>query len=407
MAQSIETTFQAAIDAGKINGVVVCATDSKGHFVYNTALGQRTLLSGEKQPQRLDDVLFLASATKLITSIATLQCVEDGLLTLTGDLSSVAPELANKQILTGFSEDGKTPLLEPATGPITIEQLLTHSSGITYEFLNPSLRQWIEKFNPPVAGVRRSVEEHFSQPLTFQPGKGWMYSPGLDWAGRIVERVTGKTLGQRMEERIWAPLGIDDAQFYPVTREEVRARMVDLNPDDPEGTGRAVFGGGGDPTLHTKGDFGGHGLFTSAASYVKVLHSLLANDGVLLKPATVDDMFANHLRGEAAEGHDAAVASPMGMFFRRGLEPGTKTGYGLGGLLALQDVPDWHREGTMGWGGGMTLGWFIDRKKDLCGIGAIQASIPRPLPFDESDKLQQLFSRDLYRKHSSWKEGQR
>jgi CubicO group peptidase (beta-lactamase class C family) len=113
MADDIETSFQAAIDAGKINGVVICATDAEGRFVYEKALGERTLLSGEKRPQRLDDVLYLASATKLIATIAALQCVEDGLLTLTGDLSSVAPELAAKQVLTGFSDDGETPLLEP------------------------------------------------------------------------------------------------------------------------------------------------------------------------------------------------------------------------------------------------------------------------------------------------------
>lgn len=72
----------------------ICATDAEGHFVYNKALGQRTLLSGEKRPQQLDDVL--SSATKLVTAITALQCVEDGLLTLTGDLSSVTPELAAK-----------------------------------------------------------------------------------------------------------------------------------------------------------------------------------------------------------------------------------------------------------------------------------------------------------------------
>lgn len=94
MADDIETNFQAAIDAGKINGAVICATDAEGRFIYDKALGERTLLSGEKRPQRLDDVLYLASATKLIATIAALQCVEDGLLTLSGDLSSVAPELA-------------------------------------------------------------------------------------------------------------------------------------------------------------------------------------------------------------------------------------------------------------------------------------------------------------------------
>jgi CubicO group peptidase (beta-lactamase class C family) len=155
MADDIETSFQAGIDAGKINGVIICATDAEGRFVYEKALGERTLLSGEKRPQRLDDVLYLASATKLITTIAALQCVEDGLLTLTGDLSSVAPELAAKQVITGFSDDGETPLLEPPARPITLEMLLTHSCGISYDFLNPHVAQWRDKFAPPPDDERR------------------------------------------------------------------------------------------------------------------------------------------------------------------------------------------------------------------------------------------------------------
>lgn len=144
----IETDFQAAMDAGKINGAIICATDAEGRFIYDKTLGERTLLSGEKRPHQVDDVLFLASATKLLATIAALQCVEDGLLSLTGDLSSITPELAAKQVITGFSEDGETPLLEPQARPITLEMLLTHSSGVSYYFLNPLISRWREKFAP-------------------------------------------------------------------------------------------------------------------------------------------------------------------------------------------------------------------------------------------------------------------
>jgi len=404
MADDIETSFQTAIDASKINGAVICATDAEGRFVYDKALGERTLLSGEKQPQQLDDVLFLASATKLITTIAALQCVEDGLLTLTGDLSSVAPELATKQVITGFSDDGETPLLEPPAHPITLEMLLTHSSGISYYFCNPHVAQWREKFVPPQGDKRLLVEELFGYPLGFQPSTSWMYGPGLDWAGRVVERVTSRTLGERMQQRIFDPLGIADAQFYPVTREDLRPRLINLNPNDPDALGRAVVGGGGDLNKLTRGDFGGHGLFMSGASYVKVLRSLLASDGKLLKPATVDDMFHHHLSPQATVGHQAALASPMGVFFRVGIDLKTNLGHGLGGLLTLQDVDGWYGEGTLTWGGGMTLTWFIDRKNGLCGVGAVQATLP--LDSDVVTALKQTFRRDIYRKHAAWKEQQ-
>lgn len=405
MADGIETSFQAAIDASKINGAVICATDAEGRFVYDKAFGERTLLSGEKRPQRLDDVLYLASATKLITTIAALQCVEDGLLTLTDDLSLIAPELGAKQVITGFSDDGETPLLEPPARPVTLEMLLTHSSGVCYDFLNPHVARWREKFAPaPPEGARRPVEEAFSYPLGFQPGAGWMYGPGLDWAGRIVERVTGRTLGERMQQRIFDPLGIADAQFHPVTREDLRARLVDLNPQDPDALGRAVLGGGGDMNKRSRGDFGGHGLFMPGADYVKVLRSLLASDGKLLKPATVDDMFQHRLGPEATAGQQAALASPMGVFFRVGTDLEMKVGHGLGGLLTLQDVDGWYGERTLTWGGGMTFAWFIDRKNGLCGVGAVQATLPPN--GDAVAVLKQTFRRDIYRKHVAWKEEQ-
>ncbi|KAF5013039.1 hypothetical protein FDECE_933 [Fusarium decemcellulare] len=402
MSGGIDTSFQAAIDAGKINGAVLCATDAKGNFVYNEALGQRTLLSGEKRPQQLDDVLFLASATKLIATIAALQCVEDGLLTLTGDLSTIAPELAEKQVITGWSEDGETPMLEPAARPITLEMLLTHSAGTAYHFLNPSVAKWRERFAAVDDGKQKTVEELFTYPLAFQPGEGWMYGSGLDWAGRIVERVTGHTLGEHVLERILAPLGLKDAEFYPVTREDLRARLVDLNPNDPNALGRAVLAGEGDMNRRGKGDFGGHGMFIPGVDYVKILQSLLANDGKILKPATVDDMFRNHLTPEAGASHRAALAGPAGIFFRVGVAPETKMGHGLGGLLTLEDVDGWYGAQTLTWGGGMTLTWFIDRKNDLCGVGAVQSAWP--VDNQLVSELKQVFRKDIYQKRSAWKQ---
>ncbi|KAL8836170.1 MAG: hypothetical protein Q9170_003023 [Blastenia crenularia] len=406
MAESIETSVHAAVDAGKINGAVICATDAQGQFVYNAALGERILLSGKRIPQQLNDVLCLASGTKIVTTIAALQCVEDGLLTLTGNLSSVAPDLTAKQVITGFSDDGETPLLKPASHPITLEMLLTHSSGVTYHFMNPLIAKWCEKFDPPGETSRRHVEEAFSYPLGFHPGTSWMYGPGIDWAGRIVERVTGRTLGEHMQQRIFDPLGITSAQFNPVTREDLRARLVDLNPQDPDALGNGVMGGNGEINKRAGGDFGGHGLFMPAADYVKVLHSLLANDGKLLRPDTVDDMFRHHLSQEASAGQQAALNDPVfGEFFRLGINPETKLGHGLGGALTLQNIDGWYGERTMSWGGGLSLAWFIDRKNDLCGIGAIQPALP-DYDFATVAALKQTFRQDMYRKHAAWQKQQ-
>lgn len=393
--QDLKTTFQAAIDSGKIKGAVICATDSKSNFVYNEALGKRTLPSGEKKDLKLDDILFLASATKLMTTIAALQCVEDGKLSLHSDLSALAPELAAKQVLTGFAEDGKTPISESQTTPIDLEMLLTHSSGMPYSFMSPVIGKWLELKGNPTDNRDKNVEEYFDYPLIFQPGSHWMYGPSIDWAGRIIERLTGKTLGEYMQEGIFTPLGISDAQFTPVTREDLRERMVDLSPDDIEGLGVAVMGGIPGINKNTKGDFGGQGLFLAGLDYVKVLHSLLANDGKLLKEGTVNDMFEHHLSAEATVGFREGLAGPLGPMFRNGLSPELKAGFGLGALLTLEDSEGWYGENTLSWGGGMTLSWFIDRKNDICGVGAIQTALPMDAQVVED--LKYAFRHGIYK----------
>ncbi|KAF4331652.1 beta-lactamase, partial [Fusarium beomiforme] len=234
---------------------------------------------------------------------------------------------------------------------------------------------------------------------------GWMYGYGLDWAGRIVERVTGNTLEEHIHKRMLEPLGLKpDAKFLPLTREDLRERAVDLNPDDPEGLGLAVMGQWADINTRTDGCFGGQGLAMSATSYIKIMQSLLANDGKLLKPETVDDMFQQHLSPEALHGQQDILASPLGPFYSAGIGGETKLGHGLGGVITLEDVDGWYGAHTMSWGGGLTLAWFIDRKTDICGIGAILAKLP--LDWEVSTDLKDVFRKDVYQIYAVWrKEG--
>ncbi|PRP84405.1 putative transesterase (LovD) [Planoprotostelium fungivorum] len=386
MDDNIEIAYSKAIEDGKINGAIICATNTSGSFSYNLATGRRTLLSGEKKAQALDDILTLASATKIVTSIAALQCVEDGLLSLDGDLSKFAPELVNRQVLTGFTEDG-APVLQSSDRPITLEMLLTHSSGLTYDFMSPLIMKWRGQSDPLTqeGHVKRSVEDAFSYPLVFQPGTSWSYGPSLDWAGRIVKRATGKTLTKHLQSRVFGPLGITDASFYPVQPDHLSPRLVDLNPDDPDCVGRAVLGGGGDHVKRNKGDFGGHGLLMTAPDYLKILHSLLANDSKLLKPSTVDDLFRHHLSPDATIGHREALLGPLGPFIRIGVDPETPCGFSMGGLITFKDVEGW--------------------KNGLCGVGAVQASL-KPFDGQAVASLKQTFRKDIYRKYNEWKERQ-
>lgn len=148
--------------------------------------------------------------------------------------------------------------------------LFTYSSGIPYYPMGQNLGKWRGQFTDTKEATCQSVDELYSCPLDFQPRNSWMYGLGLDWAGLIVERVSGGTLVKYMQRHIFDPLDITDGQFYPVTREDMRGRAVDLNPDDPDGAGRAALNGAVETNTCTRGNFGGHGLFLPGSDYIKI-----------------------------------------------------------------------------------------------------------------------------------------
>ncbi|KAK1834104.1 beta-lactamase/transpeptidase-like protein [Podospora conica] len=268
------TPITSAITSGALHSALLHASNTPGTFSATLPLGTRTLPSGTPLPLTPSDLLYLASATKLLTTLAALQCVDDGLLTLHDPLPPTL--LPAKQVLTDAGA------LEPPVRGITLAMLLTHTSGLAYDFLTPKLAAWRAANEPPFPkGAKRGVEEAFSYPLAFQPGTGWMYGPGLDFAGRVVEKVRGVRLRDVMRERIARPLGVGegDLEFFPVGDEAARGRMVDLNPGDPEGLGVAVLGGDGEVNRRAEGDFGGHGGFMAGEGYARVLGSVLRNDG--------------------------------------------------------------------------------------------------------------------------------
>ncbi|KAK0751243.1 beta-lactamase/transpeptidase-like protein [Schizothecium vesticola] len=393
----------SAITSSKLPAALLFAANTPGTFTTTLPLGTRTLLSGTTLPLLPTDLLYLASATKLLTTIAALQCVDDGLLTLHDTLPpALLPSLTAKQVLTDAG------VLEPVTRPITLAMLLTHTSGLAYDFLTPKLMAWRKENEPPFPeGATRGVEEAFSYPLAFQPGERWMYGTGLDFAGRVVEEVRGKRLRDVMRERIARPLGVEEGglHFFPVDEGEARAKMVDLNPGDPEGLGLAVLGGDGTVNRRAKGDFGGHGGFLTGEGYAKVLQSLLRNDGQLVSEEMGREMVKDVIGGMGLEDEFmAAMEGPAGDFFRVGTEKGSKVGHGLGGVLTLKDVEGWYGEGTLTWGGGMSFAWFMDRKNGLCGLGALQASLPVDIGL--VTELKQVFRKDVYRQYAVWKKGE-
>lgn len=190
-------------------------------------------------------------------------------------------------------------------------------------------------------------------PLLFEPGEGWSYSCAIDWAGKMVERVNGNVrLGDYMKTHIWEPLGMTSTGFRLNENETVRKNLCPTTAKTPQGE---LVPSKPYPNPDPVDDLGGGGLYSCVKDYLKVLVSLLKNDGTLLKPETVKLMFTPQLPDP--KWLVETVYSPLGgAMFRAGVES-DKWNFGLGGILNAEDVDGVCKKGTMTWGGLPNLFW--------------------------------------------------
>lgn len=388
---ALEQAFIDAIDAGEIEGVLIEGRAKAGKR-YSKALGNRTLPNGTVKPLLSSDMLFWASATKLLTTIAALQCCESGKLALDNDISSQLGQVKTLGVSTGWDHSKSKPSYQPLQKPLTLRHLLTHSSGLAYEFIDPNIGAWREA--NPVGKGGIGVEARFTLPLAFQPGDGWMYGNGIDWAGLLVERATDMKLQEYFRKYISTPLGISesDISFSPV-KDGLGDRMPDLNPKDPGGLGLSASMG------HSVHDdlpgecYGGSGAYGSAEAYITVLESLLLNDGKLLSQARVAEMFRPQLEsGAKASLAERFLGHPMAPHFNIGTT-GKSPDWGLGGLFVTDENDgSGMGKGTIAWGGGCNTTWFIDPENEICGFVSPQLGIP-------SDPMKGLELKAVFRKH--------
>ncbi|KAL6228678.1 hypothetical protein BDW75DRAFT_226482 [Aspergillus navahoensis] len=409
MASQFEQRMEEAVRNGEIPGAVLVAGDKEGKFRFEKAFGYRSLKDPSNPvPMELDAVMWFASCTKLVTTIAAMQCVERGLLKLDDDVSEILPELKGLKILTGFEEDADgndKPVLVDNVKPITLRHLLTHSSGLAYDFFNPVMtryRTWQKKPLPSL-NVQGDLKEAYLFPLLFAPGEGWEYGVGIDWAGFMVERVANMSLEDYFQQHIWAPLGVKSFSFHPWTKPELMAKMTDMS--EREGNMKTSFGTPADSNrkvVHRlkeelwnssledcSGGAGGHG---APFDYEKMLHSILVDDGKLLKTATVDEMFKPQLTNSAREALMEILKVPESNAIFGGLPLGAKVDWGLGGIMLLQDTAS-KKKGTIVWGGYPNLTWFIDRAGGVAGIYGSQLCPPGD---EKSIELYQQWEEEIY-----------
>ncbi|CAH0052207.1 unnamed protein product [Clonostachys solani] len=384
-------------DTGSIHGATFVAVDEKGNDIYRKSFGHCKVNSKNGPALTPDTATWIASLTKLTTSVAAMQLVERGLIGLDDDVRNVIPQLQNLKVIIGFEGEGDQspkintethqggPILEDVKGPITLRQLLTHSSGFCYDLRHPLLVKYSEWAGRQENMFSGTIEGLYHPPV-FQPGTSWEYGPGLDWVGQVIEKLTGMNYSEYQQINIWEPLGAKDTTFYPAKCGVTEGDIHEL-AFRAEGERSQNLKAGPSPwKFECRDALGGAGLFSTANDYSKLLSALLAGGGPLLSEASIVELFSPQLGvssmaalrefvvGEGPEGGKAWLYTQSPEEWKDVME----IRHCLCGLLNSKDVAGRRRKNTVNWDGLPNLVWFIDRES-----GVAATLFTQTMPIDD------------------------
>ena len=382
----IRAVLDQAVEDGKLPMSIALVANSEG-VLFTHASGYRD--SENRQVMRLDSIFAIASMTKLVTTIAVLQLVEEGLIDLDSGLEQYLPETINPKIIQGFDQDDNPMFVEAARSP-TVRELITHTSGYVYSIWNEmALSAQAKGVTSPLGGGKESIVA----PLYFEPGSKWEYGVGIDWLGVMVEEVSGKRLMDFFEEKIFLPLRMEDTFFeFPSEKMDrsvmmtarVKGELVKselYQPVPAERGSMGFYGGGG-------------GLYSTVDDYARVMRALL-NKGSLdgqrvLSEEMVDQMFANQI-GSINVSLGKAQIKALSNDFDMGF--GSSAKWGLGFLLSPEGTESGRGPDSASWAGLFNSYFWIDRENDLCAVFATQI-----LPFydEEAVSVLKLFEAQVY-----------
>lgn len=359
---SLLDRFQAEVDKGRLPGAVALIA-RRGNVVLHEAIGQRDPASGAAMTT--DAIFRIYSMTKPLVSVATMQLVEQGRLSLSDPVARYLPAFAHVQI--AHMEHGQMQLRAPRAA-ITVYDLLRHTAGMTYEFLGQSPVQKMYddaglNITSRVLNNAEYADLMASMPLMFEPGSIWEYSRATDVLSALLEVVAGQSLGSLLQARVLGPLGMVDTAFY--VPPEKQHRIAQAFAQDPDGgTPMPLI----DLTEVPRLESGGGGLGGTVADYARFCQCML-NGGTLdgqrlLSPHTVRFMTADHL-GRIGQ-NCTETSGNM-------LAPGTGFGLGFSVRMAagLDTLPG--SVGLYSWGGIAGTTFWVDPKEDMFAILMIQA----------------------------------
>jgi CubicO group peptidase (beta-lactamase class C family) len=349
------------VDSGRLPGMITCVM-RKGELAFAETYGKADV--ERNKPMRPDTIFRIYSMTKPLTSTAVMMLYEEGRFQLDDPISKFIPAFANPRVYSGGSR-GKIETV-PAEREINFRDLLSHTSGLTYGFMesNPVDAAYRAKdgvdFQTSDTSLRQVVEKLATLPLIAQPGKAWNYSVSTDVLGYLVEVISGQPFEKYLVEKVTKPLGMGDTDFF--VSKEKHDRLAANYSAGPGGKLELLD----DPAKSRylaprKVNSGGGGLVSTASDYLRFCKFMLNKgelDGVrLLGRKTVELMTMNHLNGDMAD-----MGTPR-------FSESTYTGIGFGlGFSVMIDPAKAYIAGTPGefaWGGAASTAFWIDPKEDM------------------------------------------
>ena len=370
----IAPTLQPLVDSGKLSGLYMVVA-RHGRIGYERTLGWMDV--AHRRPMRRDAIFRIYSMTKPVTAVGLLRLVDAGRVSLDDPVSKYIPAFADVKVFAGGTADA--PILRAPDSPITVRQLLNHTSGLPYG-LTPGPVDTIFT-RAQLYRADRSLEEFADSlakiPLLFSPGTAWSYSSGLDVAGRVIEVASGQPLDRFLKEQVFRPLGMRDTGFR--IRPDMRGRLATVYEPGPDGTLQplgpdrlmAMFEPG------ARFFWGSGGLLTTPDDFLRFAQMLLNGgtfDGVrILKPETVALMTHNTVPAELTPISSGALRDPT-------------YGFGLGVAVKV-DTAGATRPGPVGifrWSGYLGTYFWVDPKNDLIAMIWTQLSPGSRYRIDET-----------------------
>ena len=363
----LDDIFARYVDDGRLAGWLLTVS-RHGKLAYVASYGQRDKEAGlEVTP---DTLWRIYSMSKPVTSVAAMMLYEEGRFELNDPVSKFIPSFKDMRVFVGGSD--QRPVTIPATEPVRIWHLLTHTAGLTYGFHRQHPTDAMHRAagfdmdSKPTMNLEQACDAWAAIPLLFQPGTEWNYSVATDVLGRVVEVASGQSLDEFFAQRIFGPLGMTDTAFY--AQPDDLPRLAALYGRDLKGKATRMERAGAGATKPPLMLSGGGGLVSTAADYNQFLRMLLKTadspagelDGVrLLGPRTVAYMGRNHLPGNqdlATFGRPLNAESPQ-----------IGTGFGLGFAVTLDAAAGkvLCSEGELSWGGAASTAFWIDPAEEV------------------------------------------